>query len=79
MSTLLQKDVDFNFDKECKKAFDELKKSLTSAPIIQAPNCGQPFEIMCDASNYALGNVLGQMKDKKSMVLQNASKILDTA
>ncbi|PIN17394.1 DNA-directed DNA polymerase [Handroanthus impetiginosus] len=50
---LLQKDVPFDFDKECKKAFDELKEALTSAPIIQLPNWNLPFEIMCDASNYA--------------------------
>ena len=44
MSTLLQKDVEFNFTDECKKAFNELKKALTSAPIIQAPDWTKPFE-----------------------------------
>ncbi|RDX98194.1 Retrovirus-related Pol polyprotein, partial [Mucuna pruriens] len=44
----------------CIEAFQELKKQLTSAPILQAPNWGLPFELMCDASNSALGAILGQ-------------------
>ncbi|PIN22503.1 DNA-directed DNA polymerase [Handroanthus impetiginosus] len=43
---LLQKDVLFDFDKECEKAFDELTKALTSALIIQPPNWDLPFEII---------------------------------
>ncbi|RDY05598.1 Retrovirus-related Pol polyprotein from transposon 17.6, partial [Mucuna pruriens] len=54
LSRLLQKDVDFNFD-----SF-ELKSKLTSAPILQAPNWDIPFALVCDASNLALGVVLGQ-------------------
>ena len=42
-----------------------LKKALISAPIIQLPDWKLPFEIMCDASEYAVGAVLGQTKDKK--------------
>ncbi|RDY01764.1 Retrovirus-related Pol polyprotein, partial [Mucuna pruriens] len=34
---------------------DELKTRLTSTPILQAPNWEYPFELMCDASNSALG------------------------
>ncbi|XP_057250071.1 uncharacterized protein LOC130591159 [Beta vulgaris subsp. vulgaris] len=56
----LQKDVDFVFDDACKKAFDSLKEKLTSAPVIQAPIWSLPFEIMCDASAFAVGAVLGQ-------------------
>ncbi|RDX70784.1 Retrovirus-related Pol polyprotein, partial [Mucuna pruriens] len=40
--------------------WEELKSRLTSAPILQAPNWDLPFELMCDASNSALGAVLGQ-------------------
>ncbi|RDY03622.1 Retrovirus-related Pol polyprotein from transposon 17.6, partial [Mucuna pruriens] len=60
LSKLLQKDVVFNFDQPCVEAFQELKTRLTSVPIIQAPNWEYPFELMCDASNSALGVVLGQ-------------------
>ena len=57
---LVQKDMDFNFNEKYKKAFDELKNRLVSAPIIQPPNWSLPFEIMCDANDYAIGLVLGQ-------------------
>ncbi|KAL0358206.1 UNVERIFIED_CONTAM: Retrovirus-related Pol polyprotein from transposon.6 [Sesamum calycinum] len=56
---LLQKDKIFEFDEACKQAFNKLKESLTSAPIIQPPNWELPFEIMCDASNHAVSAVLG--------------------
>ncbi|CAN6547325.1 unnamed protein product [Malus baccata var. baccata] len=62
---LLQKDVTFKFDDECEKAFNHLKEKLTSAPIIVPPDWSLPFELMCDASDYALGAVLGQMRDNK--------------
>ncbi|XP_070667591.1 uncharacterized protein [Malus domestica] len=61
---LLQKDVPFQFDEECESAFKQLKEKLTSTPIIAPPDWSLPFELMCDASDYALGAVLGQRKDK---------------
>jgi hypothetical protein len=59
---LLQKDVAFDFDEKCLAAFQTLKSALMSSPIIQPPDWSQPFEIMCDASDYAVGEVLGQRK-----------------
>ncbi|CAM8908316.1 unnamed protein product [Rhodiola kirilowii] len=79
LSRLLQKDVPFEFTEKCKAAFDDLKAALTSAPIIQAPDWTQPFEIMCDASDYAVGAVLGQRKEKKPVVIHYASRTLDAA
>ncbi|XP_052734121.1 uncharacterized protein LOC128196664 [Vigna angularis] len=64
LSKLLQKDIEFDFDDRCKQAFDRLKKALTTTPIIQALDWTAPFELMCDASNYALGAVLTQKIDK---------------
>ena len=64
LSKLLQKDVEFIFSNECKEAFDCLKKALTTTSIIQAPDWKASFELMCDASNYALGVVLAQRIDK---------------
>ena len=61
---LLQKYVEFNFNEECKKALDELKNRLISAAIVQPPNWSLPFEIMCDASDYAIVAVLGQRVDR---------------
>ncbi|CAL9012117.1 unnamed protein product, partial [Prunus brigantina] len=76
---LLQKDVPFVFDDECEKAFNHLKELLTSAPVIVPPDWSLPFELMCDASDYALGAVLGQRKDKKPHVIYYASRTLNDA
>jgi hypothetical protein len=55
MTKLLEKDVVFDFDAECIKAFDTLKEKLINAPIMITPDWRLPFEIMCDASDYAIG------------------------
>ena len=46
-----------------------LKLALIEALILQSPNRDLPFEIMCDASNYAVGAVLGQRINKKPTVI----------
>ncbi|KAL0401487.1 UNVERIFIED_CONTAM: Retrovirus-related Pol polyprotein from transposon.6 [Sesamum latifolium] len=79
LSRLLQKEVNFVFGGDCQEAFDELKRALTSAPIIQPPDWSIPFEIMCDASNYAVGAVLGQRIEKTHHMIYYASKTLDDA
>ncbi|KAL0286859.1 UNVERIFIED_CONTAM: Retrovirus-related Pol polyprotein from transposon.6 [Sesamum radiatum] len=76
---LLQKDETFEFDEACKVAFNKLKDSLTSAPIIQPPNWELPFEIMCDASNHAIGAVLGQRVGKDPHAIYYVSRMLDGA
>ncbi|RDX65936.1 Retrovirus-related Pol polyprotein from transposon 17.6, partial [Mucuna pruriens] len=81
LSKLLQKDVEFSFDQPCSKAFQELKDKLTSAPILLVPNWDLPFELMCDASNSALGAVLGQRAGvgQPVHVIAYASRTMDTA
>jgi hypothetical protein len=54
LTNLLQKYVPFSFNDDCVETFNVLKNALISAPIIQPPNCKLPFEIMCDASDYAV-------------------------
>ncbi|XP_019266998.1 PREDICTED: uncharacterized protein LOC109244370 [Nicotiana attenuata] len=76
---LLENDVTFNFDEACLKAFEELKKKLVAAPIIAAPGWSLPFELMCIASDHAIGAVLGQRKDKIFYSIYYASKTLDHA
>ncbi|CAN6704237.1 unnamed protein product [Malus baccata var. baccata] len=76
---LLQKEVAFEFTKECTESFKQLKELLTTAPIIVPPDWSLPFELMCDASNYALGAVLGQRKDKRPHVIYYASRTLNDA
>ena len=75
LTNLLQKDIPFVFDDDCVEAFEILKKALITAPIVQPPDWNLPFEIMCDASDYAVGAVLGQRVDKKLNVIQYASKL----
>jgi hypothetical protein len=79
LTKFLAKDVPFVFVEECLLAFHTLKKALISDPIIQPPNWSLPFETMCDASNYAVGVVLGQTKDKKHHAIAYASKTLNGA
>src|SRR4051794_8962314 len=79
LTNLLQKGVPFVFDDDCKEAFETLKKALITAHIVQPPDWNLPFEIMCDASDFAVGAVLGQRVDKKLNVIHYASKTLDAA
>ena len=68
-------DVPFKFDDACLKSFNILKKALISAKIIQSPDWSLPFEIMCDAIDYAVGAVLGQTKDRSIMQLLMLAKL----
>jgi hypothetical protein len=79
LSNLLTKNNIFEWIEHCKEAFVKLKNFLTSAHVIQPPDWSLPFEIMCDASDYAMGVVLGQRKDKKPYVIYYASKTLNNA
>nr|GEU34184.1 reverse transcriptase domain-containing protein [Tanacetum cinerariifolium] len=54
MTRLLEKDTMFFFFKECIEAFQTLEKKLTEAPILVAPDWDLPFELMCDASDFAI-------------------------
>ncbi|WKA01472.1 hypothetical protein VitviT2T_019753 [Vitis vinifera] len=63
----------------CQKSFDQLKQFLTTTPIVRALNWKLPFEVMCDASDFAIGAVLGQREDGKPYVIYYASKTLNEA
>ena len=73
---LLVKDATSNFNEECIKAFNYLKEKLTTAPILVSPNCSLPLELTCDASDYAIGAVLGQRKEKVLYVIYYISRTL---
>jgi len=79
LTTLLSKDKDFYIDNEGQHAFQGLKQSLIEAPILRCPDWALPFEIMCDASDYAVGGVLGQRVEKKPVAISYASKTLADA
>ncbi|GJV21787.1 reverse transcriptase domain-containing protein [Tanacetum coccineum] len=61
----------FEFNDECQKAFESLKEKLTCALVIVSPNFNLSFELMCDASDFAVGAVLVlqefdiEIKDRK--------------
>ena len=61
------------------KAFTHLKEMLTSAPVIIPPDWSIPFDLMCDASDYAIGVVLCQRKNKQPHVIYYTSRTLNDA
>ena len=79
LCTFLAKDVPFTWSQACDIAFTKLKTMLVSPPITRSPNWDLPFEIMCDASDHAIGAVLGHREDKKAFVIYYARKTLDSA
>ncbi|GJS17038.1 reverse transcriptase domain-containing protein [Tanacetum coccineum] len=79
MTHLLEKETPFVFSKDCIDAFETLKKKLTEAPILVVPDWNLPFELMCDASDFAIGAVLGQRKTKHFQPIHYASKTMTEA
>nr|GEW80108.1 reverse transcriptase domain-containing protein [Tanacetum cinerariifolium] len=65
MSHLLEKETPFVFFKECIDAFNTLKKKLTDALILVVLDWNLPFELMCDASDYAIEEFDITILDKK--------------
>nr|GEV50103.1 reverse transcriptase domain-containing protein [Tanacetum cinerariifolium] len=79
MTYLLEKETPFVFSKECIDAFNTLKKKLIEAPILVVPDWNFPFELMYDASDYAIGAVLRQCKSKHFQSIHYASKKMTEA
>ena len=77
LSNLLVQGIPFEFDSQCLHAFSVLKDKLVLAPIIVAPDWSFPFELMCDASDFAIGAVLGQKREKIFQVIYYASRTLN--
>nr|GEY53015.1 hypothetical protein [Tanacetum cinerariifolium] len=74
-----EKDTSFIFSQECVEAFQTLKKKLFEAPILIALDWDMPFELMCDASDFAIGAALGQRQDKHFRPIHYASKTMTEA
>ncbi|KAL4386087.1 hypothetical protein GQ457_09G016400 [Hibiscus cannabinus] len=79
LCSLLEQGRQFKFDEDCTKAFNLLKQKLVTAPIVEPPDWTLPFELMCDASDYAVGAVLGQRKGEIFHLIYYASKTLNDA
>ena len=76
---LLEKDENFDFDESCRSAFEEIKLKLVTAPIMATPDWNKEFEIMCDASDYAMEGILGQRIEKIFRAIYYASKTFNEA
>ena len=76
---LLEKDSKFNFDGSCQNSFEEIKYRLVDAPIMAKPDWNREFEILCDASDLAMGAVLGQKDENVLRVIYYASKTFKEA
>ncbi|GKC94423.1 reverse transcriptase domain-containing protein, partial [Tanacetum coccineum] len=79
MTHLLEKNIPVIFSDECIQSFQMLKKKLTEALILIAPNWDLPFELMCDASDFAIGAVLGQRHEKHLRLIHYSSKTMNEA
>ena len=79
LCNLLEKDATFVFDESCLRAFEMIKEKLVSAPIVIDLDLSKPFEIMCDASDYAIGAILGQKREKMFRAVYYSSRTLNDA
>nr|GEV86613.1 hypothetical protein [Tanacetum cinerariifolium] len=79
MTHLLEKEKPFVFSKDCIDAFETLKKKLTEALILVVPDWNLPFKLMCDASDFMIGAVLGQRNTKHFQPIHYASKTMTEA
>ncbi|GKB03393.1 reverse transcriptase domain-containing protein [Tanacetum coccineum] len=75
LTKLLKKDIPFEFNDECYKAFNSLKEKLTCTLMIVSPNWNLPFEFMCDASKFAVRAILGQKDGTENVVANHLSRI----
>ncbi|XP_073025157.1 uncharacterized protein [Primulina eburnea] len=76
---LISTESTFIFDDDCLQAFEKIKKALVTAPIMIVPDWKEPFELICDASDYAVGVVLGQRRDTFFRSIDYASRTMDAS
>jgi hypothetical protein len=69
MFGLLIKDVDFVWIEQCQTSIETLKAKMSVEPVLGGPNWTLPFHISTDASDTAIGGVLGQKEDQQSYAI----------
>ena len=79
LTNLLQKGVRFNFDDKCLVAFDKLKYALSHAPTIKPPIWDITFDLICEASDDAVGVTLGKHTGRRFNIIHHASRTLNGA
>ena len=77
--SLLMKDVQFIWNEACQTTFVKLKEKLSAAPILRGPNWALPFHISWDASDTAIGVVLGKRDGQAPYAVYYISKNLAPA
>ena len=75
----MEKDVKFDFDESYRSTFEEIKSRLVTTPIMETLDGNHEFEIMCNANDYAMGVVLGQITEKIFRAIYYASKTFNEA
>lgn len=76
---LLRKDLKYKWTEACEQSFIELKRILTTYPILIHPNFNETFIIICDASTSGLGGVLAQIRNNEELPVAYASRVLNRA
>ena len=76
---LLENNAKFYFDESYRFAFEEIKSSLVTDPIMETPDWNKEFKIMCDVSDYAMGAVLGKIIEKIFKAIYYANKTFNEA
>jgi len=79
LTNLTRKDVPFNWTAEQQNAFDQLKLSLSTEPLLIYPDFSQPFIVACDASTKAVGAVLSQIREGEERPVAYCSRQLNSA
>ena len=79
LSSFLVQGTTFDFDEQCVQSFSVLKDRLVSVSIVVTPDWDLPFKLMYDASDYAIGAVLGQKRERIFQVIYYASRTLNDA
>jgi transposase InsO family protein len=79
LTKLLKKNAKFHWTDVEQIAMNELKKGMTEAPILHAPDFEKPFVVVTDASAYAIGGALMQEHDGKEYPVRYWSRTLQPA
>nr|KYP61433.1 Retrotransposable element Tf2 [Cajanus cajan] len=84
LTQLTRKEQPFIWTDACEQSFDELKRRLTTSPVLVLPNSGEPFDVYCDASHLGLGclmyhpgkaNVVADALSRKSIHMSTQDHI----
>lgn len=76
---LTKKGVDFIWSEECQRAFDQLKKTLSSPPLLGYPQYDKPFRLYTDASSFSIGAILCQMQNGEERIISYAGRTLSAS